>query len=356
VAIRFIESVGHYGTAGVGIITEVERKWTNVSLAGYEGTGGRRNAAYFQFGGNLLKTLTHQTRYIQGVAAQMQPGAGALGGRILSLCNNTTEIVSLIMNPDATLSIRVVSSNTGLSTIAVNDPLAWHYYEMDGQIGASGGNVTATASIMVDGNSIGQFSGTSGLGTGGLIDGSATVNQVGVISGAGMGWMDYYCLDTNPVDINGGTASTNTTFLGDVEIDALFPAADVTTQWGTVGGDGTHAYTCVNATNATDDTDYIYTSSTGQAEGFNYQPIIGFNGTLLAAQYLVCCRKDAEGSRVITIPVHGTNLCTSIAFLQANNYLSDFYTYYICPLDTDFGTAWTTGVYNAEQFGIKLQG
>jgi hypothetical protein len=285
----------------------------------------------------------------------MQPGAGVLGGRILSLVNNGTELLSLFMNSDATLSIMVAGTHTGLSTIAIVDPGSWHYYEMDGQLASAGGNIAGTAVIMVDGNLIGTYTGASSLGTAGLISNSATANQVGVISASGMGFMDYYCLDTNGTDINGNSGSTNTTFLGDVEIDAIFPSTDVTTQWGSIGGDGTHAYTCVNETPSDDDTSYVYTTASASTEKFNYQPIVGFTGTILGAQYLCCARKDAEGSRVFSMSV-GTHLATSIEFLTANNFLSDFYVYYICPLDTDFGTAWTTSVFNAETFGVKLVG
>jgi hypothetical protein len=353
VAIRFIDSVGHYTSA------QAPRKWTLIGGQTVTTSGGRRNAPYIQFsgGGGASKTLTYGTRWIQGCAMQMQPGAGNLGGNILSLTADNTELLSLFMNNDATLSIRVGGTQTGLSTIAVADPTSWHYYEMDGTLSASGGNVAGTASIKVDGNSYGIFGGVSGIGTAGLIFGSSAANGVGVKSVAASGFMDYYCLDTSTTDINGINGSTNTTFLGDVEIDALFPSADVTTGWGTVGGDGTHAYTCVNETHADDDTSYVFTTASGSIESFNYQPITGFTGTLLAAQYLACARKDAEGSRIITLPVGtGSNLGTSVEFLQANNYLSDFYVYYIAPLDTDFGTAWTTAVFNAERFGVKLVG
>ena len=68
--------------------------------------------------------------------------------------------------------------------------------------------------------------------------------------------MDIYVVDTSDTDIN-GHPTTNNTNLGDVEIDALFPDQDITTGWGSFGGDGTHAYTCVNETAPDDDTSYV---------------------------------------------------------------------------------------------------
>lgn len=346
-AIRFIDSAAHYGTG-----TDAVRKWT-IFNGSPTASGGRRGSPYINFGGGqgALKTLTHQTNWIQGAAALMAPGAATLGGRILTIANNQTEIMSLNMNHDATLSLLIGGTSTGVSTIAVADPLSWHYYEARFDVSASGGLVAGTATFYVDGRLFLIASGVSNIGTSGLIDNAATANMVGVSNSAGMHWMDYYCLDTSATDINGGTASTNTTFLGDVEIDALFPNADVTTQWGTVGGDGTHAYTTVNETSPDDDTSYILTTATTSTEAFTYQPISGFTGTILGAQYLLCARKDQEGVRAINLKV-GTNVATSIEFLAADNYLSDFYVYYVCPLDTDFGTVWTPTIYNSATFGV----
>jgi hypothetical protein len=50
----------------------------------------------------------------------------------------------------------------------------------------------------------------------------------------------------------------------------------------------------------------------------------------------------------------GGSNCVTNEFLQVNQYLSDYYVYYIAPLDTLFGTAWTTGVYNTCTFGVTL--
>ena len=349
-ALRFIDSAAHEGT-GVSI---PYRKWTLASVYNVT-SGGRRNAAYWQIPGGqgLLKTLTHTNCYIQGAAIQMVPGAATLGGRILGLYNDQVELVTCIMNADATISINVGGTSVGLSTLAVADPTSWHYYEMWGIVGQSGGNISGTATVVVDGNVILAGSGVCSIGTAGLISQDATVNQVGIAYSAGKNMMDYYCLDTSTTDINGITGSTNTGFLGDVAIEALFPAADITTQWGTIGGDGTNAYSCVNEIAPDDDTSYVYTSSAGETEAFTYQPIVGFNGTLLGAQYLACCRKDAEGSRVFSMQAGGSN-CKTNEFLAVNQYLSDYYVYYIAPLDTLFGTAWTTSVYNTTTFQVEL--
>ena len=52
----------------------------------------------------------------------------------------------------------------------------------------------------------------------------------------------------------------------------------------------------------------------------------------------------------------GTNTVTSANFLGVNNYLSDYYVYYICPLDSLNGTAWTVSNYDSTKFGVTLSG
>lgn len=346
-ALKFIDSMAHYGT---NLSTVFERKWTNVNLVSWEASGGRRNAPYLNiFGGGLLKTIARGTHFIQGAAI----GNVIIPGPMLTLAINVSSVVSLNLNDDATISVLGGTVELGKSGFAVTDVTAFHYYEMDATIGAAGGTYTATATIVVDGFTFGTFSGATNVPTSLDFSASNSVNGIGFLTNGTYSVMDYYCIDTSNTDIN-GNATTNTALLGDVEIDALFPATDVTTGWGTVGGDGTHAYSVINQSPSGDDSDYVYTTNTNTtSEGFNYQSIASFSGTILGAQYLVCARKDAEGTRVIAMTV-GANTCTSINFLATTQYLSDYYVYFITPLDTDFGTTWTDAVYDAEVFGFTL--
>lgn len=356
-ALRFIDSVQHYGTTIPGVL---QRKWTNVSGVGVQLTGGRRaNGPCLNGvgGGNgIWKTLTHQSRYVIGAAIQ-----NFNAGSLLGFANNQTIVAFLQPNNDNTLSVKGGTNGAilGSSTLAVSNISEWHYYEIDCTFGEAGTNVTCTATVWVDSSIFISTSGTLALPYAQLIDGSATVNQVGVYPNGGntpggVLAQDFYCVDATNTDAN-GYSTTNTAHLGDVEIDALFPDADVTTNWGSFGGDGTHAYTCVDDTpGPDDDTSYVYTTATGSSEAFNYQPISTFTGTIIGAQYLVCVKKTAEGERVIELTVGG-NPVKTIEYQGTSNYLSDYYTYFIASLDTDNGVAWTPTVFDAEVFGITLQ-
>lgn len=354
-SLRFIDSAAHYATG------QAIRKWTSDSGIVVESSGGDRNAPYLNVKGQaLLKTLTPTATFITGFRAQIDPGQ--LNIMTVLAQGGTMGFASL--NADATISIGAGNNTIFTSTLAVSDSTAWHYYEV--WWNASGACTTTsvtsntlTGTLWVDGDEWGTFSGISNLALYPWIANgqtSAQFNQFGPASSQNglLNMMDIYVTDTNAMDINSHT-TTNTGNLGDVEIDALFPDADITTQWGSFGGDGTHAYTCVNETSPDDDTSYVFTTATNSTEAFEYQPISSFTGTILGAQYLVCAKKTAEGSREIALELGGTNLFTS-NFYGVNNYLSDYYVYYIAPLDSANGTAWSTAVFNTSTFGVRLTG
>jgi hypothetical protein len=350
-ALRFIDSMAHYATGQLG------RKWTFDGGATVVSSGGDRNAPYLNLSGTpIWKTLTPQSNYIQGVRASVFPGTF----NIMTVYANGGTMGSLNCFDDGTLGIMAAGNTIYISTLAVSDPSDWHYYEVEwnvsGVVNATfTGSNTLQGTLWVDSSLWGTFSGTSNQAyypwyTVGQT--SAMFNQLGHASSQYLHVMDEYVVDTNGTDIN-SKFSTLTSNLGDVEIDALFPDQDILTNWGSFGGDGTHAYSCVNETTPDDDTSYVFTTATGSAEAFEYQPISTFTGTILGAQYLVCAKKTAEGARGINLTWDGNDLVTS-NFLTANNYLSDYYIYYIAPMDSALGTAWTTAVFNTSTFGVTL--
>lgn len=354
-ALRFVDSMQHYSN----IAGQINRKWTAMSFASWNGSGGRRNGPYLSGAGmNLFKTLTHQARYIEGGAFKYAAGGNGPG---LTFNNDNTQMAYFQLEVDATVSIFANGSRLGRSSLAVADASSWHYYEMDAQVGASSGTVTLTATVRVDGAVYTTYTGTTNILTANLIDNAATINQCGIANAGTCSFQDFYCLDTSTSDVY-GNSTTNTAFLGDVEVDAIFPNADAGTEQWTIGagGDGTHSYTCIDETAPDDDTSYVVTTntSTNNSDSFHYQPISGFTGTILGCQYLVCARKDAEGIRQIDLTV-GTHTASTIEFLGTANYLSDYYVYYITPLDSDMGVAWTTnafGTAGTETFGFQCIG
>jgi hypothetical protein len=343
-AMRFIDSMAHYnGTSG-------PRKWTFFNST-WNASGGRRNGPYLS-GLGAMKTLTMTNHWYLGCAALNGNNVG-----IIAAQNGGIQVGGLTANADATLSVYCGANKIFTSTLSVTDPNSWHYYEVAWVFsGAGTANLNLQGTLWVDGDLWGTYNGTGDQLVNNYITQFAGANAVGYSAdspGLG-GFQDFYAFDNAGSDINGHT-TTLTSNIGDVAIDAVFPDADVTTQWGTFGGDGTHAYSCVDETAPDDDTSYVTTTATGSTEAFNYQPITTFTGTIFGAQYLLCAKKDVEGTREIAMVVGGTQQNSS-NFLTTTNYLSDYYVYYICPMDTDNGTLWTPTVFNTETFGVTLVG
>lgn len=368
--LRFIDSGGQHYINAQGGATQfiLLRKWTIAQCDVLNNGSGRRGDPYIGAGG-ALKTLTQGNNWILGAAMQLTGGTQA-GLHSIQNCGNG--VADLVLNSDFTLSVKLSgggASTIFTSTLSVTDASTWHYYEVAWFLSGTGTqNGTLTGSLWVDGDLWGTYSGTSPATGSDYINGSYTANQVGFSGGCNV--MDYYALDTVGTDINGYT-TTNTKRWGDVQVIALLPITDVTTNWSQFGGTSGTANTAVSDFVSTsegtfsspdDDTSYVYSSSTGQSEAFNYQSISTFTGTIFGAQYSVCAKKTAEGSREIALTV-GTSTVNTENFLGPTNYLSDYYVYYIAPLDsipgtggTGTGTPWTIANYDSETFGVTLVG
>lgn len=357
---RFIDSFAHYNNSSV------YRKWTTTTPVTWFGSGGRRNAPYLevQQGGpsGIFRTLTPTATWVLGAAMYMPSQIGnnvqllsignGAGNNLAGFGKNTDETLSLFMGNNYT-SYRIATSVTSIN------PSQWNYFEVMLTLSGGTGVLSLAGTLKVNGNVVLTGSGVGQGQTGAqqLFQGNYA-NTVGVF-GPIDGFQDFYALDTISTDINGFT-TTNTGFWGDVQIISLFPDADITTNMSTFGGDGTHAYSCVDATAPTDDTNYVFSSNTGSSEAFTYQPISGFVGSILGAQYLGCLKKDAEGLRTAALTVHGTQVSsinyatTTGSNTSTTQYLADYYNYFIAPLDSAEGTAWTPTVFNTTTFGITL--
>lgn len=362
-ALRFLDSGGqHYVNAQSGATQYLLlRKWTVTDSEVANNGSGRRGQPYIGNQG-AMKTLTQTSNWICGAAMQLSGGTQC---SLHAIQNGGAQVANLELNADFTISVQVAGGNIFTSTLSVTDATTWHFYEVQWILSGTGTqHGTVVGTLWVDGDLWGTWSGTSGATGSDFINGSFTANQVGFLSGCNV--MDYYALDTSSTDIN-GNPTTNTARLGDVQVTALFPATDVTTNWSQFGGTSGTANSAVSDLVSTaegtfsspdDDTSYVYSSSTGQSESFNYQSISTFTGTIFGAQYSVCAKKTAEGSREIALVV-GTTTVNTENFLGTANYLSDYYVYYIAPLDSNpigTGTPWTIAGYDAQTFGVTLIG
>lgn len=351
-ALDFIDSAAHSGN-GVGQIP-VSRKWTSFSGASYVSTPSRVAGSSIALVGSIAKTLAYKSERWMGGAYYFPNSASA--GVICGFFSGGKGLAYLKIEVDRTVSIysgdnNVVLFNSGsIHLVFTSDK--FHYVEFHCALSGST-PVVVTCGFKIDGQVWASgASGNTAYNTTDLFSGAATMNQItwdAPVGGSFTSFLcDVYCVNADSTDINGHSTTLNT-YLGDVSITANVAISDHTTNW--TPSAGSSHFALVDEIPPDDDTTYISSSTTTQLDDFKFQQLTGFTGTLLGAQLLVYAKKDAEGSRTIEGTVGGTAQANDNGTQQ---YLSDYYDYYIFPLDSDNGTAWTAAVYNAEYFGVLL--
>lgn len=352
--LEFIDSCAHSGSGSNQI--PLSRKYTSYSEAQYVTTPSRVAGVAIAITNVINKTLSYQTNRIIGCAYYIPSSSS--GATIMGFGSGGITLAYLKVESDFTVSMRSGGTNeiiwnSGIDHLVVTADV-YHYYEF-GIVLTGTAPIEFTGTLYVDGQewTSGQV-GSTGINQNQLIVGVATMNGIsfsGASGGGSTGYVcDIYVLNGATVDLNGNTA-TCITFLGDVSIIERMPVQDVTIQWGVVGGSGPYSYTRVNEIPPDDDTTYVNSDTLNQADTFLFQPILGFTGTLLGAQLLLYAKKDAEGTRTIEGIVGDTAQNNNNGLQQ---YLYDYYDYFIFPLDSDNGTPWTPAIYNAENFGVFL--
>lgn len=343
--LEFIDSFAHSGEQHAAIDTFL--KWTNGLNAGLYTTSPVRASGHaITLIGEIHKTLKLYKNFRVAGVAYYYPATSTRGTPLIFLSGGLP-IVTLIIEADNSLSVysgvRIINS----SYIVTGD--VYHYYEMSVTLGGAT-PLTVDVIVRIDGHEVINTSGASSFAASQLLVQSALMNGIGLGGALGGGNVayacDFYCLNNDSTDILGFT-TTNTNFLGDVGVYALMPVQDVSVSWQPFGGSGTSSFSCVNEIPPDDDTSYVFTDTVGQIETFHFQPILGFTGTIFGAQLLVYAKKDAEGSRAFQ-PVIGGNP------FDVNNYLYDYYDYFIWPLDTNVGLVWTPTNFNSQNFGAEL--
>jgi hypothetical protein len=350
-AMDFIDSCAHSGSGGSQI--PISRKWTSYASANYSTVQARTSGTSIALQGGIGKTLAYKAQRWFGLAAYIDNGEAI--PFFMQFGSGGAVLVYTTLEVDSTMSIKVGPSN---ATIWNSAPLVitadmFHYYEF--HVTLSGASpIVVTCDLHVDGQVwVTGATGNTGYNATNLIIQNTLMNQITVGGPSGSGQTiylcDIYCFNSDTTDINGNPVPFTPGFLGDVDIDALIPIADHTTNW--TPSAGTSHFALVDEIPPDDDTTYISSDTTGQVDDFEFQQITGFTGTILGAQLLIYAKKDAEGTRTINGLVGGVPQVNNYG---TDQYLYDYYDYFIFPLDSDNGTAWTPSIYNAEHFGVGL--
>ena len=290
----FADSFDHYSTA------QVTRKWSATgngqdlgainSSAGRNTTSGWRNAFSSSASGGLqIAVPSNPATLVAGYAFYV--GSLPAASRFLfGFSESGTLHTYFILRTDGKIEAYREGTPTLLGTssgaIAASQ---YNYLEFKSTIHDSTGVITAKVNGVTQINLSSQDTrnGGSGVITNAHFNGvvgtaRATANNIADID-------DAYLVDT--------TGSTNTDFLGDVRVQAIFPTgAGNYTQWTPSAGSN---FQNVDENPATDDTDYNSSATVAQKDSFVCGDVTPTTGTVYGVCVNLVTRKDDAGTRSI---------------------------------------------------------
>lgn len=222
------------------------------------------------------------------------------------------------------------------STAAIA-PGTWNYIEIKATIADSGG----TVEVKLNGASVISFTGDTKATT----NASATVLQLGgaVTSAPICYYDDLYICDTS--------GSVNTTFLGDVRVDTLYPTgAGNSTQFTPSTGANWE-----NVDDSSPDGDSTYNSgdTAGYKDTFAFGDLSISSTTIHGLQTNICARKDDAGARTMTDVVRtaSTDYTGGTTHSLADSYLN-YRT--VRELNPNTSAAWAVSEVNGAEFGYTV--
>ncbi len=164
------------------------------------------------------------------------------------------------------------------------------------------------------------------------------------------GNVSYTIIDN--IYIDDGSGSFNTGLLGQCQVlFAGLPSGDSSVQWAT--STGTTHYNLVNEVPPDDDTSWVQSATSGQADLFTYPPITGTVEAIYGVQISTIARvTDANTFSLIMPVVSGSESDGTSQVISSTAYAD-----YRRIVETDPATSqlWTQAGINAATFGVKVQ-
>lgn len=343
----FMDSCDHYDTQ-----QEMLVKW-NAGIPSVTPTTAGRNGRGVDFnGGALEKSLTHQSGWVVGWALNLGALTGGFPNSAYYIGSHAGEtgLFSVFGETDGSLSIYAGNGRHNLIQNSAGGGFFLHsgiWYWIDLKYSITGtSNMNITATLRVNTQVWCTGSAATDINVLSLLLQTATTNYHHIAAGGGLGNAD----DFGIAAIN-GTGLIND-FWGDWALSALFPNADVQTDWNQSAAGS--AFILVNEQFPDGDATYIFSDTVGNIENFGWQPTaVPAGGSIVAVHYGVYARKDAEGARAFwqqSGPSGAPN------WNSVDWYVGDTYAYYFSCLDADpaTGAAWTQAGFNSTDFGVKL--
>lgn len=333
-SVIFMDSFQHYATADIG------KKWTSVTSGVTIDIGtGRRAGNSMKFTSGTALTLVFGAAY-SGliIGAAFKIGTSTDEMRLFYLAEGATKQASLYVAPDGVLKAYRGDPTTLLGESAPGAvPInTWCFIEASFVVD----NVAGAVVVKVNGTTVLTI---SGVDTQTSANAYATTLVFGQNSFGGTLYLnDLYVIDP-------GTAP-NTTFLGDVRVDAYYPTADgASSQW-TPTPSGAH-YANVDET-APNGTDYIEADVTGYIDLFAAQDLAVVPGAFYAVQLCAAALKTDAGSRKLK----GVVRLGGVNYKSGAKDVSETQKFVLQQFNADPSTAvaWTKTNFDAAEFGVEL--
>jgi len=271
----FMDGFDHYN------ISQMTRKWDNETSVTIDTSAGRRGSGCM-IGGVATKSLPALATYIFGFAFKQDTSStGRRAGVMWAAFDGATRQCEIEVTANGGLLInRGTSTEIGRVGGGLFPAEEFQYWEISCTIGNSG-NITIRL------NGLEVFNET----VDNQASGNATMDSfdVGLTSCT---LDDLYVLNTS------GGAPHNT-FLGDCQIETLFPDGDGNyTEFDTVVGSATHANN-VDETPSDDDTTYNETATVNDRDTFTYGNLTALTGgmTIFGVQINTTAKKDDAGAK-----------------------------------------------------------
>lgn len=370
---EFVDSFGIYVPTSVSFSASqvsLLKRWNGIgtgsgTLGVVTAAGARGNPALIvPFGGFICKTLSHQATYTWGATINMSSVAGVGGADLVQFKNVDTTMCSLLIRADGSILV-YAANNTSLvclSTAVVIPANTNCYIEFQSTIsGTSNINVAATVKVWDSSNNL-LLTSTGNTNTGlstnslttltGIFGVSVTpflaavYNRIVLLSGGNTNGQCYF----SDMYLNTSAGTTNTGFLGPVQIGPILPNGDGPTLNWTPNSGSVH-YTRINELPSDEGTTYNFTSTIPATDTFDWEDIASFSGTVKTVQISYDAYSTDEGNCAIESVIGNTGSeQQSTPFPLAANYN---YWHYAFDIDPATSLPWTRANFNAKRFGIR---
>lgn len=339
-ALRFIDGFDHYSAA------QITRKWSSVLNAAIGAANGRRGTPGLQVwnptsqGKQYQRILDAQATWVVGCSFTTS---------VLTPSNSPAPIIELFDGVTSQCSVRMDSTGKlgvyrgttllaaqAVATLAINTE---YYLEFKATVN----NTTGAYELRVNGVAI--VGPTTGANTRSSANNTADTIVIGHSSpnNATAYVDDLYVCD--------GTGSANNSFLGDVRVDATYPAADGANT-GLTPSTGTNHAALADENPANDDTDYNDSSTVGNKDTYDFGNISHAPVSIFGVQVNMTAKKDDAGARSICSVTRSGGTDTD----GATQVLTTSYVDYreVVAADPNTSAAWTKTNLNAAEFGMKV--